>query len=261
MNSLQSYAYFKKWRTIHPRDKIAFALVSMMLCLCSPLLVPPLLALLVSTLLILTRAEIPIKVYLKLFAVPLGFILIGSLSVALNISADHSFYLWEASIGSYHVGISGPGLHNAILLMVRSSGAVSCLLFIVFTTPIADISYQLEQCRVPYIIIELITLVYRFIFVFWEQAVGIHTAQAARLGHVDLKTGLRSLAFLISSLFINVINRSNTLYNGLVARNYSDSLRVFKEEQPTTPAIIIMGFVGVDVLLLGLIFYRGSGLI
>lgn len=261
MNGLHSYAYFNQWRTIHPRDKLAFALVSMVLCVFSPLMIPPLLALLICTFIIVAQAKIPAGIYFKFFTVPLGFIIIGALSVALSITSAPSLFLWDISVGPYTVGMTGQGLHHAMLLTAKSSGAVACLLLLALTTPIEDLAWQLERCRIPYLFIELITLVFRFIFVFWEQALGIHTAQAARLGHMDVKTGLRSLAFLASSLFLNVIHRSNALYNGLVSRNYSDSLRVLKEEPPATPTMTVVGFLAVDALLLGLIFYRGSGLI
>lgn len=261
MNGLQMYANYNQWRAIHPRDKIGFALVSMAICVFSPLISPPLLALLACTFMIISRAKIPAGMYLKIFAAPFCFILIGALGVALSIATDKVMFLWSMSIGQFYIGFTGQSLHQAILLTAKSSGAAACLLLIALTTPMEEITWQLERFRVPYLLIELITLVFRFIFVFWEQAVGIHTAQAARLGHVDVKTGLRSLAFLVSSLFMNVMSRSNALYNGLVSRNYSDSLRVLKEEPPRTPVLIVIAFFSIDILMLGIILYQGSGLI
>lgn len=249
MNSLALYAYLNRWRRIHPRDKMAFALVSMILSLLSP---APLAALLVLTLMVflsLFKTGVPARVYLTAGSVPLVFLLVGAVTVGLTISQDVGQLAWKVNLGAYAFGFTRDGIGKATLLLARSSGAAACLLFLAFSTPIEDLTGQLRRWRVPAIIIEMMTLVYRFIYVLWEQVVTIHTAQAARLGHVDLKTGMRSLASLISSMLINVIHRSNALYNSLVARNYSDSLQVLEEGRWATPGLVIFGFILFDLAI------------
>lgn len=260
MIGMDSYAYSNRWRSIKPGDKMLFALASMLLCLFSTQVTPSLLVFLSMIFLTVVQAGVPGNYYFKLFSVPAGFILIGATTVSLSITANPANLQWFISIGPHFIGITPGGLNQAMLLLGRSAGAASCLFFLALTTPLDDITCQLERWRVPYLIIEMMTLIYRFIFVFWEQAITIHIAQAARLGHVDLKTSLRSLGYLVSSLFINAIDRSHSLYNALVARGYSDSLRVLEDEHQPTPVLIKAGFISFDLFLLGLIIYKGGGL-
>lgn len=256
MIGIETYAYCNRWRNIHPRDKMMFALATMLLCLFSHWVIPPLIILLTMGVLTTARAKVPGRFYLKLFLILAGSIVIGAIAVGFTVSPTRFNSLWEVKIASYHLGFTQAGLNYAVLLLLRSLGATSCLLFLALTTPLEDITHQLERWKVPYIMIEMMTLIYRFIFVFWEQAVTIHTAQAARLGHVDIKTSLRSLGYLISSLFINVMDRAQVLYWALIARGYTDSLRVLEEEYEPAPLPLKIGLICFDVLILGLIMYK-----
>jgi cobalt/nickel transport system permease protein len=258
MIGIENYAYTNRWRSIHPRDKMIFAFSTMLICLFSPQVIPSLIVLISMVFLTTAQAGVPGQYYCKLFSVPAGFILIGAITVCLSVTTNLNSLLWHIYLGPYYIGITPAGISQAVLLLVHSAGAASCLFFLALTTPLDDITCQLDRWKVPYLIIEMMTLIYRFIFVFWENAITIHIAQAARLGHVDLKTSMRSLGYLISSMFINAINRANSLYNALVARGYTDSLRVLEEAHQPTPNFIKVGFICFDLLLLGLIIIKGS---
>lgn len=258
MIGLEEYTYSNRWRIFHPRDKMVFALATMLLGLLSPSLIPSLTILLTMGFVTIALARIPGRFYLKMFCIPAAFLIVGAVTAGMQISGPSAGLLYSFNFGHYYLGVTQQGINQAVLLLARSTSAVSCLLFLALTTPLEDITGQLERWRIPYIMIEMMTLVYRFIFIFWEQALTIHTAQAARLGHIDLRTGLRSLGYLISSLFIAVMDRSHALYNSLVARGYLDSLRVLEEEHSSTPWRIKLGFVGFDLLILGLLISKGS---
>lgn len=257
MIGIADQAYANPWRTFHPRDKMAFALTTMILGLVSG--VTACLGIFTAmSYLAVVRAKIPGRFFLRLYLIPFGFLAMGALSVALTLSADAAATIWAIKLGSHYLGFTPAGLDQASLLLARSGAAVSCLFFLALTTPWEDINGQLERWRVPYLLIEMMTLVYRFIFIFWQQAVTIHTAQAARLGHVDFRTSMRSLGGLISSLFIQTLERTHTMYNSLVARGYTDSLRVLEEERLPIPWPTKLGFIVFDLALIGLVLAKGS---
>lgn len=259
MIGVEDHVYGNPMRILHPRDKMAFALITMVLSLGSGV-TACLTILAVMGYLTVIRAKVPWRFFLRLYSIPAGFLAIGAISVGLTLSADPAATIWVINLGASSLGFTREGLDQAVLLLARSGGAVSCLFFLALTTPLEDINGQLERWRVPYIMIEMMTLVYRFIFIFWKQAVTIHTAQSARLGHIDMKTSLRSLGCLISSLFIQTIERTHILYNSLAARGYTDSLRVLEEERFPTPWTTKLGFIAFDLMLLGLVLLEGRGL-
>lgn len=257
MISIADQAYANPWRVFHPRDKMAFALTTMVISLVSGAAACLAIFSAMSYLAVF-RTQVPGRFFLRLYLVPFGFLAIGALSVALVLSADAAATIWAIKLGSYYLGVTPAGLDQASLLLARSGAAVSCLFFLALTTPWEDINGQLERWKVPYLLIEMMTLVYRFIFIFWQQAITIHTAQAARLGHVDFRTSMRSLGGLISSLFIQTLDRTHTMYNSLVARGYTDSLRVLEEERLPTPWSTKLGFIFFDLALIGLVLAKGS---
>jgi cobalt/nickel transport system permease protein len=77
--------------------------------------------------------------------------------------------------------------------------------------------------------VELMSLIYRFIFVLLETADTMFTAQSSRLGYVDLKTSYRSLGALVSTLFVRAYKRSTDLYTSLESRGYDGDLNVLEE--------------------------------
>jgi len=257
MIGIADQAYANPWRALHPRDKMAFALATMVIGLISGAAACLGIFAAMSYLTVI-RAQVPGRFFLRLYLIPFGFLAMGSMSVALTLSADAADAIWAIKLGGSYLGFTPAGLEQAALLLARSGAAVSCLFFLALTTPWEDINGQLERWRVPYLLIEMMTLVYRFIFIFWQQAVTIHTARSARLGHVDFQTSIRSLGCLISSLFIQTIDRTHTMYNSLVARGYTDSLRVLEEERLPTPWSTKLGFAVFDLVLISLVFVKGS---
>lgn len=232
MIGIDHYLYRNGLRKIHPGEKMAFACITLLLSLLSANLAIPFLVFTVMGLIIIFQARIPLSFYLKLLLLPAGFLLAGTGAIAFSISSSNFPMLWGWHWNGYFFGITLTGLKLALLVFARALGAVSCLYFLMLTTPIEEIALQLQRLKVPSILVELMLLIYRFIFVLWENAVTIHTAQAARLGHVDWKTGLRSLASLVSSLFIRSLYRADNLHLALVSRCYTGNIAVLEEEIP-----------------------------
>ncbi|XGB39116.1 MAG: hypothetical protein LVT47_13600 [Cyanobacteria bacterium LVE1205-1] len=65
---------------------------------------------------------------------------------------------------------------------IRSLACFAGLLFIIFTIPFTDLLSIGRQWRVPTILIELLMLMYRFIFMFLDVLLQLQLAQRARGG-------------------------------------------------------------------------------
>jgi cobalt/nickel transport system permease protein len=110
MIGIENYAYSNRWRVINPRDKMIFALVTMLICLFSTQAIPSLIVLLIMVFLTTVKAGVPGRYYLKLFSIPAGFILIGAITVSLSFTANFTNLLWFAGIGSHYIGVTQGGL-------------------------------------------------------------------------------------------------------------------------------------------------------
>lgn len=167
-------------------------------------------------------AKIPVRFYIKLLLAPLSFSLAGVLAILLSFSTASSLSLdtvWQVSVGKWHVFILISDLQRAGTILSITMGAVTSLYFLVLTTPVYELSQLLQKWRVPTIIIELMELMYRFIFLFLSSAKQLYTAEQARLGYHSLAASFRSLGLLIVSLFQSLFVRNEQLTLAMHARN------------------------------------------
>ena len=148
----------------------------------------------------------------------------------MNISESQSAFLFSLPIAGSNIGVSIIGLQNAIKLFFKALGAVSCLYFLSLNTPMVDLLAVLRKLRVPKLMVELMGLIYRFIFVFLETADNMFIAQNSRLGYSSLSSGYRSLGVLASTLFARAYKHSDDIYTALEARGYDGELNVLEEK-------------------------------
>ena len=103
-------------------------------------------------------------------------------------------------------------------------GAVACMYFLTLNTPVTDVTMALEKLHVPRLLVELMELIYRFIFVLAETAANIRIAQESRLGYQGLRRSISSLGTLISMVFLRAWRKADRVYTALESRGYANHL-------------------------------------
>jgi cobalt/nickel transport system permease protein len=185
-------------------------------------------------------AGVPPRIYLRVFAIPFGFLLLGAISIMVSLH-------WGAN-GWPHLTLSHQGIVTALNVTLRSIAAISCLLFLALTTPMADLLILLRRLRLPAGVVDLMSLTYRFLFVFIETVQTMWTAQASRLGYGTLRQAYRSLAQLTVCFLGRVLDRVRRLETGLASRGYHGELRVLSEQRPLRCAALL-GIVSLEILV------------
>lgn len=232
-------AWTNRWRDRHPLEKLLPAMSLLLLTLILPPLSIGPLALAITTLATVYGAQVPLRTWLKTLAAPTAFLLAGVPFLAVSIGFTPSF--------SLH--FSPDGWRLALETTVRALAAMSCLAFLMLTTPLADWAPWLRRAGIPAGIVELILLIYRLIFVFTDRALTARQAQTARLGYTRLDRSLRSLGGLASNLFQQSLQQARRLEIGLAARGYHGELRVLTPDRPLSwprlmTAIALVGLIG-----------------
>lgn len=177
-------------------------------------------AFLLNFILITKFAKISIRNYLKILRIPLSFLILGTLPLLISLSRDSSNFILAGELWDIYIGITREGINSSIILLLRAISSVSCTFFLILTTPMNDLIYVFIKHKVPSIAIEMIVLIYRFIFIFLEEANSIIIAQKLKLGYKDIKSSYISLSALIASLFIRVMKRYESLKYSLDARGF-----------------------------------------
>lgn len=243
MLNTDTYAYASRLKTIDPMQKFIVAFLTLGVCLWADQLFVSIAVIVFMSGVAIFFGGAPLSVWLKLMIIPMSFLMIGIFTIAVNISRDVYSFLWAYSIAGYWVGISENGIREGVNLFFRVLGSVSCLYFLSLSTPMVDLLSVLRRLRLPKLMVEMMGLIYRFIFVLLETAGTMLTAQNSRLGYVNLKTGYRSMGSLVSVLFIRAYKRSNELYTSLEARGYDGEIKVLEESYENNRNLVLLAVV------------------
>ncbi len=230
MLSIDRYAYTNRLKNIHPIEKISFSLMTLLLCLIFNSIYLYFFVIITMSISILYIARIPTLGYFKMLAIPFPFLIISVLTIIININNNPESFLYGFRVYSLDIGISRIGIIEGTTLFLRSLSCISCMFFLACTTSMVDITNVLKKIKVPMILIEMSTIIYRYIFVLLETVMHMKLSQECRLGYVNKKTSYYSLGYLITNLFLKSHEKHKILYLSLVSRGYTGELNVINRD-------------------------------
>ncbi len=230
---LDDYAQSSALRNADPRLKLLLGLGAILFCVSSVTLIAPLFVAVTMSLITVIVAKIPKHFYSKLLLMPLSFALLSATVVAFIHGTGNP--LFSINILGFGLGIREDGANLALLLVSRTFGGMCGLFFIALTTPMIEIFAVLKSLRIPESVIELSMMIYRYIFVFLDQAAMIHSAQVMRLGDAGLKNSLNSFAMLSSVLFLRSWEQGERLMIAMDARCYNGKLDLLEHAEKAEP--------------------------
>jgi cobalt/nickel transport system permease protein len=243
---IDSYAYTNNLAKTSPTTKILFAASMLILSALSPSPIVPITVFLISTVLIVAKAQIPGRFYFELFIYPIILAAVSCVFIALFFGFGTP--LMEIAFPWFKWTIYNNGITTAITTFFRVLGAVSAMFFLVLTTSITDIFISLRKIHLPKTLIEISLLIYRYIFVFMEVSSKMNTAQKLRLGQTGWLKRIRSTALLAGNLFIRTLEQGERTFVAMSARGYDGNIRVL-EDQPKTSKATLAGILVLDIML------------
>ena len=253
MHYFDCYPIQSRIRNVHPWYKLGWFMLYTMLGLSSH----SVLFLSVELLVFLTIAVFTVRIsllqLLRLMAIPAGFVLLGSLSVVLELNPVHPVFSMNAGVVTF--GVSGAGLQQGMLIFLSFSG-IAVLYALVLNTSISDMIYVLRKLKAPEVVLDLMVLVYRNIFILSDTAQRIYIAQKSRMGHRNLKTSLRSTAQLGGSAFVLAGVRAEQLFHSMESRGYTGRIHSLPAEWETGKRFILVS-ITMFAVLLGIFFFIG----
>lgn len=260
MTSLERLTYTNRLRGLPAKQKGLFALGMLGLTFFTHVPVQMMIFIWMG-IWIVVYARIPIPFYLKMTGMISLFLLMSLPMLVVHVvPLDEQSLVQDDSMGGWAIGdwflyLSEQGLEQGGTVFVRSLAAVSCLLFLVLTTPFAEIMQLLRKIGCPTMITEILLVMYRCIFSFWMSAEQQWIAIQARGG----ERRFRSMGFLIANLFQKTLIRYRQLSLGLAARGFTGEIRVYQRpSKPVSKRYLLESMMGVLVLLVLDWYLRGS---
>ena len=85
MISIDKFAYTSGLKKVNPMEKFIFAMVTMIVCISLNNIIESIIILLLMAMITVFKGKIPLKTYIKLMLLPLAFLILGVLTIAINV--------------------------------------------------------------------------------------------------------------------------------------------------------------------------------
>ncbi|HMM05153.1 MAG TPA: cobalt ECF transporter T component CbiQ [Clostridiales bacterium] len=230
---IDKLCYYSKLRYHNPYIKTAWAIMALIVTVSTRSVTLSVLILAAMSYLTVIKGGTNLRRYCHFMAIPFAFLFLSSFAIAANLSKTPLSVL-SLPIGSWYLTASFSGLYLVLQLILTALASVSCLYFLTLSTPMPDILMVLKKVRCPYLIIEMMMLIYRFIFVLLDIAYQLRISQICRLGNKDKKTSWKALGELMAILLVRAMKRANEMYDAMESRCYNGVISVLEETNTAT---------------------------
>ena len=189
-----------------------------------------------------------------LLRIPLMFLLVSCLVILLEVCRE-PVGLWQLRLGSRWLCVTFQSLHHGVTLFFQAMGAVCCLYFLSSTTPMSQLIDVLRRCHVPELVIELMYLIYRYLFVLLDVQRQLTTAATARLGYDGFRRSISTAGRVSGTLLASSFRRSSLCFDAMESRGYDGKL-MFLSHTPRLRLKHLLAACAYVLALLGLILIR-----
>ncbi len=158
-------------------------------------------------------------------ALPFALVAITVLfSVPGNPITHFHFMAWDFTV-------TDAGLMRFISIVIRSWLSVQMAILLVAVTRFPDLIHAFEHLRVPAILTTIIAFLYRYLFVLTDEVMRLLRARQSRSAAVSgQRSGggvlwrARVSGHMAGQLFLRSYERSDRIYNAMLARGYNGQL-------------------------------------
>jgi cobalt/nickel transport system permease protein len=127
-------------------------------------------------------------------------------------------------IGSYSLSGHLEGLHEGLLISSRIMGAVSVAVLLGQVMTFTETMAALAWMRFPRGLVDVSMFAWRALFMLYDDAGVVYTAQKNRLGYCGMRRGLKSFGAMAGMLTIRAFDSSQAMTVAMTQRGYDGRL-------------------------------------
>ncbi len=229
--SIDQYAYLSQLRNWNPRVKVGFAMLMLLLSIVANNLYVSVVIMLVMIYLIVIKGRLSVHDYIAVMTIPIIFLVLGSIAIVFGFA--------RVEVGDYAIRLANiyiyttkENLHVVINLWGKALAAISAMYMMTLTTPSGEIISVLSSLKVPKLMIQLMYLIYRYIFIIMDAQCRMKNSAQSRLGYCDYKTACYSFGSIASNLLLVSLRKASMYYDAMESRCYDGTLAFLDEEKP-----------------------------
>jgi len=246
-SSIDFYAYASKIRHWNATFKVSLSFLTLILCIIFDNPYVSLVVIIAMAYLTVVKGEISPSGYLSILAIPITFILLGTFTIAIDFSKE-PIGQYNLYLGFCYVFTSQAKLKTMVFLIIKVFAAISALQMMTLSTPSSEIIYVLRKAHVPKLIVELMSLIYRYIFILMDVYTKMKNSAESRLGYCDFKTSCYTFGSIASNMLVVSLKKANAYYDAMEARCYDGDL-IFLEEDKKVEIIQIIAAAAFIIFL------------
>jgi cobalt ECF transporter T component CbiQ len=214
----------------------------------------------VFILVVLSRVNL-INFYKKIFLLGFLFGFLIAFPSALNvithgkvlipiITLSKAYDFWVYHIPEV-IGFTREGASVVAMLTLRVLNSLSVSFLILYTTPFPEIIKALKVLKVPDTFLIIISLAYKYIFIFARTVTDMHLAKKSRLiGEVNRAEARNWVAGRIAFLFKKTQLKCDDVFKAMIGRGFSGEIKLYRYQKITGRDWIL----GLFLFTLGLLF-------
>lgn len=226
MLEIDNCAYLNKIKDVNPLIKLGITFIGVIASMLTQNANIHILIMLFMTALILFIARVDMKLYIKCLKIPIIFLIIGIGLNLINISFENKDYIFNVNILGLYIGTTEFAVKSSVNILLRAMSCIISIYFLILTTPFNQLIIVLKKLHIPHTLIELMILIYRFIFIFIEEAEEIYKSQQLKFGYTNLRTSYNSMSLLIKTLFFRMMRRYEDMSISLDIKLYDGKFHV-----------------------------------
>lgn len=251
---LDYYGYLSKLNSWNASFKAIFSIVNLLVCIVADQWIISMFIAVSMGYFIVGKGKLKFHTYVELLKIPVFFMLFSVVAIAVNVSVSAVDYKY-LSLGFCYLYVTRGSLINAIRVFLKAFGAVSAMYMLTLTTTSDEVILVLKKCHMPKFIIELMYLIYRYIFVLMDIHKNMKQAALSRAGENDFVTAVKTFGKIADNLLVISMKKAGTYYDSMLSRGYDGELCFLEPKKPVTKVQLIhtaVHFVILGALLAGI---------
>lgn len=200
-------------------------------------------------------SEVPLRYFLTRAILALPFVL-AALPLPFSVPGTP---LAEVSIGKVDLSITTEGLARLISIALKSWISVQIAILLTVSTPFPELLQAMRALRIPRLLVAIFGLMWRYLFVFVDEALRLLRARTARSSQhpqQNYRSG-RTVAWrarvtgaMAGSLFLRAFERSDRIYLAMLARGYDGEIRAKPlPPLPRSQQLLLVGGIALFLLI------------
>lgn len=247
--SIDYLAYSSNIRHWNPTFKFVISFLTIIFSLVLNNVYVSLFVIFVITFLIVKVGKLSFYSYLSVLKIPMTFIILSMLAIVFDFSKVPvgKYYL---NIGFIYIYTTAQMLIDTFCLSLRIIASISGLQFLILTTPSNEVISVLKKMKLPNEFIDLMHMIYRFIFIMFDLYYKMKNAAESRLGFFNFKSSCYSFSYIASNMLILSLKKSNAYFDAMEARGYDAELLFIEDEKNLDMKLVIYAIIFFIILFL-----------